>query len=219
MTVNHTFAEKIMAKYTQPRRYRGREAGLVFFLPRKRQEKEVKRSGAVYVSVSIENSIRQFLSVNKMNRNYREYAVFRNIATVFENRGSRPDLAKKAERELLRILSAEFYSFNRSRQQKEIAQSIEYHMKMRQTHTELTFRREQPAGAGRHEEVGANRHEEGGTGGESRTAVDKQTVLTEVRKEVVTAARIPETDIKRITGEVMRQMEREMHLERLRRGL
>ena len=47
----------------------------------------------------------------------------------------------------------------------------------------------------------------------------QETILTELRRKIVAAASVPDADIKKITGEVVKQMEREMHLERLRRGL
>lgn len=78
---------------------------------------------------------------NKISRSYNQYAAFWNIAEIFENRGRRPDLAKKAERELLRMLSGEFYRWNSDRQRKEIERSVSHHIKSRQMRERETLQR------------------------------------------------------------------------------
>lgn len=103
----------------------------------------------------------------------KELTVFRDIATIFVNRGSRPDLAKKAERDLVKILNRE----------SELVMT-------KRTVTELE------------EQVRKQR-----------------TLITELRQKIDTVVCVPEPDVGRVAGEVMRRMEREMHLERLRRGL
>lgn len=124
----------------------------------------------------------------------KELTVFRDIATIFVNRGSRPDLAKKAERELVKILSREYRENHPERK------ISEDHIYQRQiTHEELVTTRRTVAGL----EEQINR---------------QKTLLLQLQKRMETAIPVPEPDIGKLTGEVMRRMEREMHLERLRRG-
>ncbi len=128
---------------------------------------------------------------------YRELAVFHNIASVFVNRGSRPDLAKKAERELVKILSTEYFEGGRDRERE---------------HRERMVNKKQ-----------AVREEFAGTKRIVRTLEEQireqRTLIDELQHRVLAAPRQPEPDMNKITGEVMKRMEREMHLERLRRGL
>ena len=125
----------------------------------------------------------------------KELTVFRNIATIFVNRGSRPDLAKKAERELVKILSRAYHENNPEKQKKET------HIYQRQiTHEELVMTRR--------------------TVTELEEQVKKhKTLLFQLQKNIESAQTAPEPDLSRIAGEVMKRMEREMHLERLRRGI
>ena len=124
----------------------------------------------------------------------KELTVFRNIATIFVNRASRPDLAKKAERELVKVLSRAYYENQPERQNKED------HIFRRQiTHEELVMTKR--------------------TVTDLEEQVKKQrALLLQLQKNVETAVQAPEPDLGKLTGEVMRRMEREVHLERLRRG-
>lgn len=226
MIADNTFAGRIMAKYAQFGSYEGRNERLVFLAPRRERANIPKKTESQPVLSAYQMLLRFYMTwqnyvrpgqqfSDKISRSYNQYAVFWNIASIFENRGSRPDLAKKAERELLRTLSDEFY-------------------------TELIFRKEHAkSGKGCADSGGQNR-----TGGERRAQILRtqsyqeelgstkrmvgvleeqmklqETILTELRQKIAANVSVPETNIKKITGEVMKQMEREMHLERLRRGL
>lgn len=124
----------------------------------------------------------------------KEMTVFRDIATIFVNRGSRPDLAKKAERELVKILSREFYERGPDRGAEPAAL---YQKKNVQEELVMTKRT-------------VTRLEE--------QVEQQKTILTELNRKMESAVRKPEWDAGKITAEVMKRMEREMHLERLRRG-
>lgn len=125
----------------------------------------------------------------------KELTVFRNIAAIFVNRGSRPDLAKKAERDLVRVLSREFYESVPSGKTKE---TTSYHKKNVQ------------------EEFVTTRHTVAALEEQVR---QQKTLLAELTRKAETAVKAPEWDVGKLTGEVMKRMEREMHVERLRRGL
>lgn len=370
MIVDNTFAGRIMAKYTQFGSYATRSERLIFLAPRRERANTPKKTESPPVLSTYRLLLRFYMTwqnyarsglrfSDKISRSYNQYAAFWNIAAIFENRGRRPDLAKKAERELLRMLSAEFYTWNHDRQKKEVEQSVSQHMKNRQMresetlrrleryvtrrnlitgqalsaqidiwkseilytylsilekeqtlsvlrpqgmvqmenlvrehvskpsaknmekqqrtlyrtarylmrdysriteknrfmqtyrksvekktadefYAELIFRRE-------HTKSGKEYTDSGGQnrmGGERRAQILRtqsyqeelgstkrmvgmleeqmklqETILTELRQKIAANVNVPETNIKKITGEVMRQMEREMHLERLRRGL
>lgn len=125
----------------------------------------------------------------------KELTVFRDIATIFVNRGSRPDLAKKAERDLVKILSREY------RENAPLKESRENRVYQRQiTQEELVTTKRTVTGM----EEQINR---------------QKTLLIDLQKKMETDIQIPEPDMGRITGEVMKRIEKEMHLERLRRGL
>lgn len=124
----------------------------------------------------------------------KELTVFRDIATIFVHRGSRPDLAKKAERDLVKILNREYRERDRSRRTEE---APVYQRKV--THEELVTTKRTLAGV----EEQLNR---------------QKTLLLQLQKSMETAIRTPEPDMGKLTDEVMKRMEREMHLERLRRG-
>lgn len=124
----------------------------------------------------------------------KELTVFRNIATIFVHRGSRPDLAKKAERDLVRILNREY------RERDPSGRTEEAPVYQRQiTHEELVTTRRTVAGL----EEQLNR---------------QKTLLFQLQKNMESVIRTPEPDMGKITEEVMKRMERDMHLERLRRG-
>lgn len=125
----------------------------------------------------------------------KEMTVFRDIATIFVNRGSRPDLAKKAERELVKVLSREFYERGPDRGAEPAAL---YQKKNVQEELVMTKRT-------------VTRLEE--------QVEQQKTILTELNRKMESAVREPEWDAGKITAEVMKRMEREMHLERLRRGI
>ncbi|MBD5469528.1 MAG: hypothetical protein HDR21_15490 [Lachnospiraceae bacterium] len=132
---------------------------------------------------------RGLLSVQK------ELTVFRDIATIFVNRASRPDLAKKAERELVKVLSRAYYENHPERQKKE-----DHIFQRRITHEELVMTKR--------------------TVTDLEEQVKKQrALLFQLQKNVETAVQAPEPDVGKLTGEIMKRMEREMHLERLRRGI
>ncbi len=126
---------------------------------------------------------------------YRELTVFRNIASIFVNRGSRPDLAKKAERELVKILSREFYEGGHVREHRE----------------NKVYKKQE----NRQEIVSTKRM----IGTLEEQLKLQKTVVTELERKVRSFESPPQLNMNKIAGEVMRQMEREMHLERLRRGL
>lgn len=217
----HTFADRIIAKYTQFGIYRDRDADLVFFVPDRRRESGKKESSPAPAASSYGLLFRFYMTwqnYRKNDRDYKEYAVFRNVASIFENKSSRPDAAKKAERELLRMLSSDFYEeliFRRERRERtagpkkqaaggdESRSAAFARAQIRQTQSWK-------------EELGSTKHMVGVL--EERVKL-QETILTELRRKIVTAASVPDADIKKITGEVVKQMEREMHLERLRRGL
>ncbi|MCM1284018.1 MAG: hypothetical protein NC242_10375 [Roseburia sp.] len=112
--------------------------------------------------------------------------VFGSITDIFVNRGSRPDLAKKAERELVKILSSEFYKMDGRRQERQI------------------------------EKLAGTKHFVSAI--ERRVKI-QESVIAELRQKITALTNFPESSIRKITGQVMRQMEQEMHLERLRRGI
>lgn len=125
----------------------------------------------------------------------KELTVFRDIASIFVNRGSRPDLAKKAERDLVKILSREFYE-----------NDPDGKIKNTTLYTQKNVQ----------EELVTTR----------RTVVtleeqmkQQKTLLTELTRKIETSMKPPEWDVGKMTSEVMKRMEREMHVERLRRGL
>lgn len=160
-----------------------------------KQERTVYRDA---LALSIVKRLERFLKPKEAWRGQlsvgKELTVFRDIATIFVNRGSRPDLAKKAERDLVKVLSRAYYENNPERQTKED------HIYQRQiTHEELVTTKRTVA--------------------DLEEQVKKQsTLLFQLQKNVETAIQVPEPDMGKITGEVMKRMEREMHLERLRRG-
>ncbi|MDE7238921.1 MAG: hypothetical protein K2N41_04330 [Lachnospiraceae bacterium] len=160
-----------------------------------------KQERAVYrdaLALSIVKRLEHFLKPKEAWRGQlsvgKELTVFRDIATIFVNRGSRPDLAKKAERDLVKVLSKAYYENNPERQAKE-----DPIFKRQITHEELVMTKRTVA--------------------DLEEQVKKQsTLLFQLQKNVETAIQVPEPDMGKITGEVMKRMEREMHLERLRRG-
>ncbi|MCM1103331.1 MAG: hypothetical protein NC409_04415 [Clostridium sp.] len=124
----------------------------------------------------------------------KELTVFRDIAAIFVHRGSRPDLAKKAERDLVKILNREYREHDPPRNTGEAPV-----YQRRTAHEELVTTKRTLAGV----EEQLNR---------------QKTLLLQLQKSMETAIRTPEPDMGKLTDEVMKRMEREMHLERLRRG-
>ncbi len=92
-------------------------------------------------------------------------SVYHYISTIFENRGTQPDKAKKAEQKLVRILADDFF---------ERTETVSHIKEQREIIKELR------------------------------------------RKEVNTPP--PPIDIDKVAAKVMKKMEQELHLERLRRG-
>lgn len=226
MVADNTFADRIMTKYTRFGSYRGRETGLVLFGARQRKTVEIRKVSTT-PAVSLyklllrfymtwQNYVRsgQRISVSrdisdKTSRSYKEYAAFWNIATIFTNRGSRPDLAKKAERELLRMLSFEFYEEmipRRWRRENGESQTLIPGDRQEELRRMQNCQRE----------LGSTKRMVGML--EEQIKV-QETILTELRQKMLVPGYVPETNIKKITGEVIKQMDREMHLERLRQGM
>lgn len=208
MLSDHRFAERIIENHTAFCAYRMTGAPLVLF--RQRQAASSKKSvynlllrfHMTWQSIVSWQNIATWQNVVQTGQRLisgreaqKELTVFRNIATIFVNRGSRPDLAKKAERELVRTLSTEFYERGRGRTQKQNTA-----VKKREATEEL-------AGAKRIVSTL-----------EEQMRVQK-TVIAELQKKVSAAPNAPELNMSRLTEEVMKRMEREMRLERLRRGL
>lgn len=214
MLSDHRFAERIIENHTAFCAYRMTGAPLVLF--RQRPASSSKKS--VYnlllrfhmtwhnilpwqnvvpwqSIVSWQNVVQTGQRLISGREAQKELTVFRNIATIFVNRGSRPDLAKKAERELVRTLSTEFYERGRGRTQKQNTA-----VKKREATEEI---------AGARRIVSSL---------EEQMRVQK-TVIAELQKKVSAAPNAPELNMNRLTEEVMKRMEREMRLERLRRGL
>lgn len=208
MLSDHRFAERIIENHTAFCAYRMTGAPLVLF--RQRPAASSKKSvynlllrfHMTWQNVVSWQNIATWQNVVQTGQRLisgreaqKELTVFRNIATIFVNRGSRPDLAKKAERELVRTLSTEFYERARGRTQKENTA-----VKKREATEEI---------------VGAKRIV---STLEEQMRVQK-TVIAELQKKVSAAPSAPELNMNRLTEEVMKRMEREMRLERLRRGL
>lgn len=125
----------------------------------------------------------------------KELTVFRDIAAIFVNRGSRPDLAKKAQRDLVKILSREFYENDPDRKAKDTTLHVQKNVQEELVTTKRTVMTLE-------EQV-----------------KQQKTLLTELTRKLETAVKPPEWDVGKMTSEVMKRMEREMHVERLRRGL
>lgn len=125
----------------------------------------------------------------------KELTVFRDIASIFVNRGSRPDLAKKAERDLVKILSREFYENAPAGRTKDTALYTQKNVQEELVTTRRTVMTLE-------EQV-----------------KQQKTLLTELTRKIETSVKPPEWDVGKMTSEVMKRMEREMHVERLRRGL
>lgn len=125
----------------------------------------------------------------------KELTVFRDIASIFVNRGSRPDLAKKAERDLVKILSREFYENAPAGRTKDTALYTQKNVQEELVTTRRTVMTLE-------EQV-----------------KQQKTLLTELTRKIETSVKLPEWDVGKMTSEVMKRMEREMHVERLRRGL
>lgn len=125
----------------------------------------------------------------------KELTVFRDIASIFVNRGSRPDLAKKAERDLVKILSREFYENDPAGK---IKNTTLYTQKNVQEELVTTRRTVMTL---------------------EEQVKQQKTLLTELTRKIETNVKPPEWDVGKMTSEVMKRMEREMHVERLRRGL
>lgn len=143
----------------------------------------------------LERYIRIAGKVPKLLPEQKEMTVFRDIASIFVNRGSRPDLAKKAERDLVKILSREFYENDPAGK---IKNTTLYTQKNVQEELVTTRR----AVMTLEEQV-----------------KQQKTLLTELTRKIETNVKPPEWDVGKMTSEVMKRMEREMHVERLRRGL
>lgn len=208
MLSDHRFAERIIENHTAFCAYRMTGTPLVLFRQRPTASSEpsvynlLLRFHMTWQNIATwqnvvpwQNIVRTGQRLISGREAQKELTVFRNIATIFVNRGSRPDLAKKAERELVRTLSAEFYERGRGRTQKEKTA-----VKKREATEEI---------------VGAKRIV---STLEEQMRVQK-TVIAELQKKVSAAPSAPELNMNRLTEEVMKRMEREMRLERLRRGL
>lgn len=120
----------------------------------------------------------------------RNFDLYYNIASIFENRERQPDLARKTERKLIRILADDFYG----------RMPEQSHILKKQTRQE--------------EELRKTRHLL--TSLTERLTV-QETVLNELRHNRLTVSLSPEV-ITRITKEVVKKMEWELHLEKIRRG-
>lgn len=248
MIADSDFADKIMKKYMRFGIREERSERLVFLLLHRERTNPVKKAESLPASSTYQlllrfymtwqnyvrsgqrfsisqNLIEQILKRNKnreyyfkndeISRSYNQYAVFWNIASIFENRGRRPDLAKKAERELIRTLSTEFYTeMVLRRKHADIGKEYTDSGKEKQTAGErqAQIRRIQRY----QEELGSTKRVVGMLEEQMKL---QETILTELRQKIITTVPVPDTNVKKITGEVMKQMEREMHLERLRRGL
>lgn len=125
----------------------------------------------------------------------KELTVFRDIASIFVNRGSRPDLAKKAERDLVKILSREFFEHTPDSRAHE--QNV---LQRKNVQEELVLTKRTLATL-------------------EEQVKQQKTLLIELNRKLESAARPAEWNAGMLTGEVMKRMEKEMHLERLRKGL
>ncbi|MCM1106289.1 MAG: hypothetical protein NC355_05015 [Blautia sp.] len=201
MLVNDSgFAGSIIKRYTDFGRA-GFDISLVFLAPKKRPQ-AVKSSYELlltfyntwqnYVKSGAMLSFNWSMAAQRITKGIerrltdRRFLVLGSIADIFVNRGSRPDLAKKAERELVKILSSEFYEMDGRRQERQI------------------------------EKLTGTKH--------FISAIERQvklqeSVIAELRQKITDSTSLSESSIRKITGRVMRQMEQEMHLERLRRGI
>ncbi len=120
----------------------------------------------------------------------KKFDLYYNIASIFENRERQPDIARKTEQKLIRILADDFYGRlpeqspilrKQTRQEEEL-------IKTRQLVTSLTER-----------------------------LTLQENVLSELKHNRLTLNLSPEV-ITRITKEVVKKMEWELHLEKIRRG-
>ncbi len=116
--------------------------------------------------------------------------LYYNIASIFENRERQPDIARKTEQKLIRILADDFYGRmpEQSHILKKQTRQEEELRKTRQLVTSLTER-----------------------------LTVQENVLSELKHTRLAVSLSPEV-ITRITKEVVKKMEWELHLEKIRRG-
>ncbi len=213
MLTDQSFARRLIDKYKTFGRFPLETPELVL-VKRDNQESVsflTKRNFQFKLQLNMQNppQTRQLSIVNWnlfgreiMNHSYREFQVFRYISTIFENRDRQPDAARKAERKLIQILEEDFYTknFNTSQEtEKKLRRTFMKHNRQliqeefKQTGTQIMNL-------------------------EERMAVHEK-VLKEFRQTKTTEGHISAVQIDKITKEVMKKMEHELHLERLRRGL
>lgn len=224
------FAEQIINKYRKFGRYNFYSSSLVFardvMQPFAFYERVIRETSRILRTSVLLQTDRILLSRLKeqtkqifMNRlpqetgrlpgeHAKNFSLYHNITTIFENRDRQPDLARKAERKLIRILSEDFFGrtemINRFRDavfppQQERSRILENRI-LRRKETERTEER-------------------------FENITNRLTVQEKILKELRETRRItdlnaapPPVSVDGIVKEVIKKMNRELHVEKLRRG-
>lgn len=173
-----------------------------------------------------------------VNGEFGKFQVFHSISTIFENRETRPDQARKAERKLIRILSKDFFENmeninmfrsavlgpewngqQRMRQQSSAAEwnkIYRFEQSSRRTEETIEQVRILKKQTDQEEELQQTKYQVENL--KERITL-QENLLKEFRKTITSEQILQPAQVDGIARTVMKKMEQKLHQEKLRRGL
>ena len=204
----HTFAEQILEKYKKFGQFSLNAPSLIF-------AGESKTTAAVqtfHKSLQIKLNVKLSdagasvspaafrMKLSGQEKAMRELRAFHCISTIFENRETQPDTARKAEQKLIRILSKDFYDRNPIIQRAVSGEQMSYRRERRAAEAEASMTKNLAESM------------------EERLLLQEK-MIKELKQTKTAPGALPKGWLEKVTKEVMKKMERELRLERVRRGL
>ena len=198
------FAKQITGKYMKFGKCSLNAPSLVFVGENKTTtihtfQKKLQIKLSVKLSDGSASSFAFRMKLSGQEKAMKELQAFHCISTIFENRERQPDVARKAERKLIRILSEDFYDRNPVIQRAVSGERMFYRWERKAAEAE----------AEKTKNLVENMEER---------LLLQEKLIKELKETETVPAALPKGWMDGVTKEVMKKMERELHLEKMRRG-